>query len=453
MGLFNRSKHKIIEGGKALVRLSSKNSFGLTGEDDNDKREAKYKIYKAAYEKVPLVTAIIDVQADQTVQEFFFEGPNAEKLEKWADKVNLMQFFHRVTKSMLLYGNAYVEIVKKGTEIEEMKILDPVYIDVYRKATGEIIGYSQIIGDKKLVLWGSTGDQRSNEKFERRISKIDSIVHFRHNVLGSEKYGLSIIAPLIPSINIKLDMEENLRKVLFKYVAPLIWAKVGNDSFPANDNIVETISNTLRDLQAESEVTTSHLVELSVLDFNAKGMDIKTPIDHVESQIITGGQTPPILLGRASGVDKASAEVQLRSFGRHIKAIQRELKNEFEDKIVVGQGIGNDQDNIIWAQAEEREREIETDMLRGLVTDGILTPQKANDLLPPRYREELPDPMEQMELLNGQQQDDNGMQKPRPNQMKNDKVKDNPKDPTQTTKDKKTLGKRVNKTDRTVPIK
>lgn len=455
MGFFNRfkNKNKIVEGGKALVQLSSNNSFGLAGEDDNQNRETKFKIYRQAYRQVPLITAIIDVQADQTVQEYFFEGPNQEKLDKWSDEVNLTQFFHRVTKSMLLYGNAYVEVIKKGADIEEIKILDPVYIDVYRKVTGEVIGYSQIMGDTKLVLWGTTGDPRINDQFKTRISKFDSIVHFRHNVLGSEKYGLSILSSLVDSINIKLDMENNLRKVLFKYVAPLIWAKVGNDSFPANDAIVAEISNTLRDLQAESEVTTSHLVDLSVLDFNAKGMDIKTPIDHVESQIITGGQVPPILLGRSTGVDKASAEVQLRSFGRHIKAIQRELKNEFEDEIIMKQGMGNEKDKLIWTQAEEREREIEVDMYRGLVTDGILTPQKANDLLPPKFRETLPTPEEKMGLLNGQGEDENGLQEPRPNQMKNDKVKDNPNDPTQTTKDKKTLGKRVNKTDREVPVK
>ena len=86
--------------------------------------------------------------------------------------------------------------------------------------------------------------------------------------------------------------------------------------------------------------------------------------------------------------------------------------------------------------------------MRGLVTDGILTPQKANDLLPPRFRETLPDPMEQMELLNGQEQGSQGLQKPRSNQMSNNKVKETPNDPTKTTKNPKTNGKRVVKTDR-----
>jgi len=464
MGIFDNftRKKNVREAGIAIVKKSGRGAIALSGEEDNsDKRSTQFKIYKEAYERVPLITAIIDVQADQAVQEYYFEGPNSKKLDKWANKVNLTRFLHQLAKTMLLYGNAYVEVVKKTGEITELKLIDPVWVDVYRKPTGDITGYSQIIEGKALILWGTTGDLKKDESFPRRVSKFDSIVHFKHNVLNAEKYGFSVIKPLVEAINIKLSMESNLRKVLKKYVAPLIWAKVGNDQYPANDAIVGTISDTLRDLEAESEVTTSHLVELGVLDFNAKGMDIKTPLDHVETQIITGGQVPPVLLGRSAGTDKATAEVQLRAFGRHTKSLQRELKVEFEDKIIVGQGLGDNEDQLIWSQAEEREREIEIDMLRGLVTDGILTPQKANDLLPPRFREKLPTPEEKAEAMmgavgglpNGQQQDPKtGLQKPRPNQMVDKKVKDNPNDPTKTTQNKNATG-RVVKTDRKVPIK
>ena len=458
MSWFNRKK-SILEGGKALVKMSKRITSSLLSENDDTSptvRTAEFKSYKRAYERVPLVTAIIDVQADQAVQEFYFEGPNKEKLTKLADDTTLLRFFHNITKSMLIYGNAYAEIVKKGDEIVELKPLNPIWIDVWRKNNGDVIGYSQIISDKHLVLWGSTGKAEINKKFKTRIASIDSIAHFKYNVIASEKYGRGVLAPLMKDLQIKLDMEEDLKKVIFKYVAPLIWAKVGNDQFPANESVVSTISSTLKDLQAESEITTSHLVELGVLDFNAKGMDIKTPIDHVESQIVTGGQVPPVLLGR-SGEGTSESEVQLRSFGRHIKSIQRELKYEFEEQIVIKQAIGTKEDKLIWEKTEEREWEIDVDIIRGLVTDGVLTPQKANDLLPPRFREELPDPVEQaakMAAATGANQGPPGEDGPRPTQRKDGKkVKDNPKDPTQTTKDKKSLGKRVKKTDRKVPIK
>jgi hypothetical protein len=233
-------------------------------------------------------------------------------------------------------------------------------------------------------------------------------------------------------------MEANLGKLLKKYVAPLIWAKVGSDEMPAQADAVTSVASTLKDLHAESEIVTSHLIDLQVLNFDNKGMDLKTPLAHVEQQIITGGQVPPVLLGIiGSGMEKGS-EVQLRSFGRRIKSIQRETKIEFEDNIIQRFNLGTPEDKLVWTKAEEREWEIDTDILRGLVTDGIMTPQKANDQLPPKFQEELPEPEELME--------------PRPTQRKAGKlINDNPNDPTQTTKVKRTNGKRVKKSDVAVP--
>lgn len=431
--LFSTRK-KVTESGTALVGSPSKLAFSFSGDLDLTKRQDQCKLFKKIYQQIPLATAIVDVQCDQAVQEYFFEGPNAEKLQKWGDKINLLSLYYRIAKNSLIFGDAFLEAVSD----DDFKMLDSIFMNIYRKDTGDIIGFSQIMDSKKLVLWGTTGDPDVDRTFLKRVSKIDSIIHFPHNILGSEKYGTSVYSPLVDSIIIKDDMEKNLKKVLFKYVAPLIWAKVGTDEFPANQTVVDDISDTLRDLQAESEITTSHLVDLQVMQFNAKGMDIATPLKHVEQQIITGGLVPPVLLGRSDGTDSKSAEVQLRSFGRHIKALQRELKNNFEDKVIVARGIGGKEDKLVWGKAEEREWEMEIDILRGIVKDGILTPQKANDLLPPRYREELPEVP---------------INEPRDSQFKQEpKVKDNPNDPTKTTKNPSTQGKRVTKSDREVPV-
>jgi len=446
MGIFERLKTNIKEAGQALVIKTPTITSNLLNEDSNGFVES-LKRYERAYLRVPLITSIVYVTSNFVVQDFYFVGPNKDKLTKFADKVNLSNFFHTMTKSMLIYGNAYCEVIKNGNnQIIQLKPLDSKWIQVFRNPTGDIIGYAQIIEGTDAVIWGSTGDQRKDLAFHKRLKLKNQIIHFKHNVLGSNKYGTSLIQPLMSSLGSKLDMEENLKKVLFKYVAPLIVATVGNDSFPANESVVSGISATLKDLQAESELTVSHLVDLKVLDFNAKGMDIQTPINQIEQQIITGGQVPPALLGLMGGkVDKATAEVSLRGFGRRVNFIQRELKNEFEDKFINELNLGTDKDDLIWTKTDGREWEIDIDILRGLVTDGILSPQKANDLLPPQMQETLPDIPDP---LNGNDVGPDGVQVPRNNQMKSDKVKDNKNDPTQTTKNKKTMGKRVNKTDR-----
>jgi len=440
MGIFDAFSKKTPKG-VALVKKPQ--NTGYEEKEDPYVRAQEYQWFLDAYEQVPLVNSIIETQTNQVVQEFFFEGPNKVKLEKWADDINLMQFFHQTTKNMLIFGNAYVEVIKKGGKIAGLKILNPIWIDVYRSPLGQVIGYSQIIDNEKLILWGTTGKTDKDRGFKKRVAKFDNLVHFKYNVVGSNKYGKSVIAPLKGSIVQKAQMENQLGALLKKYIAPLIHATVGNNEMPATAEAVSSVASELRDLHAESEIVTTHLVSLDVLQFENKGMDIQTPLTHIEQQIVTGGQVPPVLLGRSDNASEKAAEVQLRNFGRHIKAVQREVKIEFEDKIVVGQGMGSPKDKLVWTQAEEREWEIHTDTLRGLVTDGIITAQKANDLLPPKYSEKLPE----MDPLNKQMALAGGQQVPRANQMKTDKVKDNPTDPTKTTKHPNAVG-RVDKNDR-----
>lgn len=422
--------------GVAFVRLS-KSKVSKDDEVDTMAHADKQAFFLKLYESVPIVHQIIDVQVDQAVQEFHFEGPNSESLSEFAEDHNLQSWMYRMAKNLLIFGNAYCEVVKLGEEINKLKILNPVWMQTYRKATGEVIGFSQIIDNQPVVLWGSTGDEQTDSRFPRKITDISTIVHFKYNVLASDKYGRSAIECIAASVKNKIYMESNLGPLLNKYVAPLIWAKVGSNEMPASSEHVTTIANTLKNLHAESEISTTHLVDLKVMDFNSKGMDLSTPIKTIDQNIITGGGVPPILLGMNEGaVDKAS-EVQLRSFTRHIKAIQRELKEEFEDKIIVAQGLGSSEDEFYWSGVEEREWELETDILRGLVKDGVITAQKANSLLPPKYQEELPDMSE--------------MPTPRASQASSDKLKDNPTDPTKSTKLKNADGKRNIKTERELP--
>lgn len=434
--------HKTLsESGMGLVsRGSVFKKVDDTQEDEEIVQD--FKLFRNAYLNVPLVKGMVDVKTDQTIQEFYFQGPNEKKLNKFKNDRNLMHFFHRIATLLNIYGNAYGEVVIKNGEQPELKILNPEWIRVIRSKSGDVIGYIQRIEGNDVGVWGTTGDvakdalMRSDPtKFK---GKLESIFHFKLNVLGSDKYGTSMIRPMLPLLQTKMDMEADLSKALKRYISPLIWVKVGNNDLPASETDIQTVSQELQDIHSESELVTSHLVDAQVLGFNGKGMDIKTPFEHVDKQIISAGQVPPFLLGVGNS-DRATAEVGLRAFTRHVKSIQRVLKESFEDQIMRFHGLGSDQDELIWVQADERETDMEIDRLRGLTTDGLLTPQKANSLLPPKFHEKLPNPQE--------------LATPRSSQGKGaDKISQNdtPNDPTKSTL--RVPDKRVVRTDKRSPL-
>jgi len=437
-GMFNSSSPKfnsITESGMGLVFRANHSKQIDDDKQDDDYGNLLIELRKT-YMNMPLVQGQVDIKTDQTIQEFHFEGPSKVKNTKFADEQNLMQFFHRICKLMLIYGNGYVEVVKsRSGKIQDLKILNTEWMRVIRKSNGDVIGYLQKVAGKDAIIWGSTGNANRDALLKKLPLK--NISHFRYNVIGSEKYGTSMFHSSLPMISVKSGMESDLQKLMKRYISPLIHLKVGNDDLPASSGDIATVSSEVQDINSESEFVTSHLVEANVLGFDKKGVEITAPFTHVDTQIIAGGQVPSFLLGMGAGVDRAVAEVGLRSFGRHIKSIQRSLKVQYEDQIIVKHGLGTNKDKLVWNQADERDTDLEVEQVRGLVTDGIITPQKANDLLAeidPKFAEKLPNPVE--------------LATPRPGQGKGgDKISqlELPNDPTKSTRVKP--GKRVVKSD------
>jgi len=439
LNLFSRPKAGIAEAGIGLVCLPSE-THGKKVDEAPQSISLQQK-YNNAYDNFPLVAATVDITCEQVVQKYHFEGPNSESLQKWCDKFNQGDAFYRICKSMLRNGNCWIEYPKKGGKMVEQKILDPKWMVTYRTKTGEVIGHAQVIDGMTKVLWGTTGDGTKDSGFKKR-RKLADVVHFKFNALNSDKYGTSLIHPCLAMLDVKDRVESDLKTIVRRYAAPIIHAQVGDEMHPPSADDMSSAENTLEDIYADTEYVTSYLVKLTTLEFKGKGLDVGPIIQHVDNQIVTGLQTPLVLLGRGEGTDRAVAEVQLRSFGRHIKSIQRQIKIQFEDKVIVGQGLGGKNDKLIWDFAEEREKVEEIDLIRGLKKDGIITAQKANELLPPKYEEKLPEhlvnPQMGMGFGNEQTGKAPGQQNQYQYQQGPNSIKDNANDPTKVRKEKTT---------------
>ena len=443
---FGKAKLGIKEAGIGI--LARNNSFDVGGIDNEEQNISIQQRYNNSYNNFPIIAGAIDITAEQAIQNFYFEGSDKEKCEKFADDHNLGVVFYSLCKHLLRNGNCWIEFPKKGEEIIEVKMIDPVTMTTWRMKTGEVIGHSQNIDLSKRVLWGTTGDATKDAQFSKR-AKLSDIAHFTFNKFGGDKYGNSIIHPVLPLLNIKDRIESDLMVIVRRYAAPIIHAQVGDEThLPSNDDIT-TVKNGLKDIYADTEYVTNFLTKMSVIGFEGKALRLGEITKHIDSQIIAGLQVPAVLLGLGEGTNKAVAEVQLRSFGRHIKSIQRQMKTQFEDMVIVKQMGLNPDNKLIWGEAEEREYEIGMDIIRGLVTDGLITPQKANDLLPPKFHEELPEEMKTKNPMMAQAERSQA-QNQKPFQKGADKIKDNPTDPTLKQKEP---GQRRTKTDKEIPVK
>lgn len=372
--------------GKGKIKMSDPFSKQLQKVLKGEPKDlAKWKKYKMAYRNIPIVSSAIDITADQAVQHFYIDGENKEqvkKLEKFAKKQNLVQFYHNVAKQMLIYGNAFVEIIKNGEGIVGLKMLDPLTMYVNRDEFGKYDKEKAYIQMNEL----------NPEEFV--TFKFEEVVHFKWNPIGDSAYGNSLLHPLLHILEVKLGVEDNLDEIIARYAAPLIHAKVGSDERPAKQEDIDGLGADLQDIYVDTEFVTEHTVEMNVLDSGRRAMDLQAPLNYIEHQVVTGLQVPLALLGRGDGGNRATAEVQQASFDRRTRILQRNIKKTSEQDIfAVHLGLHKEELEIelVWGDPEEKQKQAEFDVVISLVTAGVLTKQKANDLLPPEFREKLPE--------------------------------------------------------------
>src|SRR3990167_761044 len=108
LGLFQKPVLGLKESGIGLV--SRGNSIYGNKIDEAPQNISLQQKYLNAYNNFPMISGAIDMTAEQAVQDFYFEGPNSEKLTKWAEQVNLPQKLLTIGKHMLINGNIWVEI-------------------------------------------------------------------------------------------------------------------------------------------------------------------------------------------------------------------------------------------------------------------------------------------------------------------------------------------------------
>lgn len=385
------SEHQDKKGSEG-IGIVARNHYGFSKVDDLPQDEGLQELYNKAYDNFGIVAKIIDTTTEQTVQDFSFEGKNSKNLEELRKKLNIDRHLHRVCKTMIKNGNCFVEVVKSKKNMFKLKLLPPEQMVVVRKPTGMIIAYVQVTTTKNII-WGEIDERLSifSGKTNSVVGKKEDIIHYAFNAQAGAKYGLSLIRPAMRMLRVKEQIEGDLPIILQRYLSPIIHAKVGNEDMRPTKDQVEEVGNKLKNIYADTEYATDYLVDLQVLGFKDKGaMDVESIINIIDKDIMMAMGMYPVLTGKTDVGDTKSAEVQLRAEGRHIKAIQRELKTEFEDKFIIGQGLGTDDDHLVWELVDERERVEHIANVIQIFQAGLLTKQKANELLPKEFHEVLP---------------------------------------------------------------
>jgi len=175
------------------------------------------------------------------------------------DEIVVDELFELIYLHQLVYGNAYVRLVKKEGKIIDLVVIDPQNIDYLKNASGKIalnnnkpIGYVIKTNSFYYGVKGEGGDNLPeglsfSNSSDGVFLNAENIAHFKINALD-KYYGIGFIEPGYKSIIRKLNIEEGQANSIYRNGFNPLIGYVGSERRVASPKDLEWINGLLAQL-------------------------------------------------------------------------------------------------------------------------------------------------------------------------------------------------------------
>ncbi|MFB6089350.1 MAG: phage portal protein [Candidatus Aenigmatarchaeota archaeon] len=373
MGVFDfitgRTKEKDIVTEKAKTfTVGTVKSFATYSKNKvYEYSSRKTREFEHIYRYVPLVKGGIRIYATHTLGRgfSFVNGTQADRdrLERFSKRVNLKRILFDSIITRLVYGNAYYEIIKEGNRIVNLKYIDPSTITIVRSKHGELLHYNHKVGMEKKI-------------------KLDpeEVLHFTWDKFGDSLSGNSMIESISQVVNIKLNTEENIGVILYRYASPIIVFKLGTPEDPITSSDVEDFEDKIQELDPDEDIVSDWRLETEVLGVNKEIMKPDFFLKHIDNQILAGLQVPSELIYSGEKAEK-SARSRYAAFEQNVWYLRTSTKEELYEKIFDKLVVGKEKPDMMFEELEEADEVITAQRLVSLKGAGIITGNEARDEL------------------------------------------------------------------------
>src|SRR3990167_2426137 len=272
------------------------------------------------YNNVPLMASIIDAKAEATVHKWRTEGPEAERVAKVFDKFtgngkqNFKQLLYNATKTFLICGDAFLEIVYDGLEVENLVMLNPANVKI-RIKNGMIRGYKEVDGKAK---W-----------------KKEQILHFPWNPTGAMVHGTSDIERLSDILMAKNQIEDDCRRIYHRYIKPIHIVKLNTDDQTEIENFKAEWAK-IKNIPETDIIVPKDYVEVERATIPQYSSLLPDPWRaYLNKEIVLSNRMPEVVLGEgAQANSEATAKIQYQGYRTSIRWIQKFIEDQVERQLI-----------------------------------------------------------------------------------------------------------------------
>jgi hypothetical protein len=232
-------------------------------------------------------------------------------LEKKLKEVKMDTVIRKVISNLILYNNAFIEIVMKGDEVTDLNVLETTLMKITAKDNGDVINYYQEVGGRKTYpTWTP-----------------DKIVHIKIDELTTGVWSDLSIQSLYDTVILKDSIRQWLGWFFQTNQMKGLYA-VESASDPKMKEFLSYLKAAEKD-PTKPIIVTGKVTYQTLNAFADTGKSVLDLLRWCDEQLLEVLQTSPIAMGLPDASGRSNSAEQGKWINVRVKAIHNVLEEAF----------------------------------------------------------------------------------------------------------------------------
>lgn len=247
----------------------------------------------------------------------------------------LEQFLLEIAEDLVKYSNVFIIKARAAnnyqypagltvTGIGKLKpvagyfVLAPTTISVARDNTGLIQGYKQKVTGAEIEI------------------KPADMIHFHWKRERGQIFGNPFLFSVLDDVKILRQVEEDVIKLIYRHLFPLIVYKVGTDKpgYEATQDEIDEVTETINNMPLDSALVIPERHNIDIVAIDEAVMDVNDYLKYFRSRVFTGLGVSDTIMGISNTSNRATADNLTQQMNDRIKAIQKTFSQFFEHYVI-----------------------------------------------------------------------------------------------------------------------
>lgn len=241
-----------------------------------------------------------------------------------ATQTPLEEFFVQIAEDLVKYGNVFIAKARRkkdynfppGVNVNQVGDLEPVVgyfvlppstVKIQRDKNGAVKGYEQDISGDTVRF------------------KPDDVIHLYWKRKRGMAFGIPFLIPVLPDIRLLREIEDNVNRLLHKYLHPLYKFQVGidKDGFQSTPEEIEEVRSMVERMPTDGTLVLPERYDVEVIGAQGEAINASWALKYFEQRVFTGLGIPEIVFGRGASTNRSTADNLTSEMHDRVKAFQR----------------------------------------------------------------------------------------------------------------------------------